>query len=748
MLFNTKNTLRPTKPTHPVVVILPVYRDVEMTKRAILSAMDGVLGVVDAQLLAINDASPDSGMQEMLKNCALQWPHRVTVLKNNSNMGFVKTVNRGLDYFAKYDAVLLNSDVVVANDWLKRLIAEAYQKEKVATVTPFSNNATICSFPYFLHDNDSFSKLATSTIDQVFQETYLPCIEAPTGVGFCMYIRRAILDEIGSLNFEKFGRGYGEENDLCQRAIKNGWQNLISPNIYAHHEGEISFADDKQALVENAMQVIDALHPNYHADVQKFIKLDPLKSARVTRYIQLVASLRIPKVLHISHGLGGGITQHIEELGCYFSQSMIQLVMEAQGNTSEITLRLAISNHADALFFNMQNEYSSVIAILKTIDITCVHFHHTLGHDPLIFQLPRDLGVPHLVTVHDFYWLAGNPTLTDENGKYPGYYSDTLNNPLYPLPKDMSLESFRKPLSLLFSTAKSIIFPSYSTKNIFCNIYRLENTSVAPHLEITRELGKKLIRTKKKSDYSIGVLGALSKEKGADLLEQLAAIAQSAKMPYHFKLLGYAYKNLANIETTGPYEAIELTQLIQQHKLDIIFFPAQWPETYSYTLSYALASALPIIAPDTGAFSERLSGRASTLLFTPTTSASELNRHIENFITNITNGAEISAKKFADDNDTCHNFYQQDYLDITSSLCKTNKPQLDQFQLENKWLTKSSAIEKLGWKERVLAYLWQLYMLDSLQWIVRLIPFGSRRLIKRYLSHKPLHDIIKTSDKE
>ena len=38
----------------------------------------------------------------------------------------------------------------------------------------------------------------------------------------------------------------------------------------------------------------------------------------------------------------------------------------------------------------------------------------------------------------------------------------------------------------------------------------------------------------------------------------------------------------------------------------MIFFPGQCPETYSYTLSYALATGLPIVAPRLGALSERL----------------------------------------------------------------------------------------------------------------------------------------------
>jgi GT2 family glycosyltransferase len=62
-------------------------------------------------------------------------------------------------------------------------------------------------------------------------------VEIPTGVGFCMYARRACLDEIGLFDLEKFGSGYGEENDLCRRALSAGWRNILAPNIFVRHYG-------------------------------------------------------------------------------------------------------------------------------------------------------------------------------------------------------------------------------------------------------------------------------------------------------------------------------------------------------------------------------------------------------------------------------------------------------------------------------------------------------------------------------
>ncbi len=729
--------------TSEIVVIVPVYRQVEMTQRAILAAMPEVLELANAHLLAINDASPDEGMQVMLEACALRWPDKFTVLKNTVNLGFVGTVNRGLAYFPKHDVVLLNSDVVVANNWLTRLANEAYQMDNIGTVTPFSNNATICSFPKFIEKNNLIFKLKVDEIDAIFNQSYLPCVAAPTGVGFCMYIRRACLDEIGVLNEEKFGRGYGEENDLCQRSLKKGWQNLISPNIYAYHEGEVSFGDDKQALVESAMQVIDELHPNYHADVQKFIQQDGLKLARLTRYIQVLASIDAPKVLHISHGLGGGIGQYINELETYYQDTVANLLIEPQQNSTKgIRLSLSVADNVDTLFLNLNTDYKAFIKLLESINVSCVHFHQTVGHSAEIFNIADDLDVPHIISIHDFYWLAGNPTLTDEQGHYPGAYSENLINPLYPLPDNMSLQSFRKPLIKLFAKAKHIIFPSYATQIIFANVYEFKRASVAYHLELNRDMQKPVAKLKNKKIYTIGVLGALSREKGADILEALAVLAKTQNLTYQFKLLGYAYRPLKDIDTTGVYQTEKLSTLIKTEKLDMIFFPAQWPETYSYTLSYALDAGLPIIAPELGAFPERLSGRVNSLLFAYPADINVLATLLTQFIDNLNGEANITAPVVK--SRQVSDFYQQQYRPLISKQSgESSKILVNEGLIKGQWLIPSGAEGDLNQREKILAYLWYFYSHDAMQGLVKLIPFRVSRFIKRMLSRRPLHDIIK-----
>ncbi len=659
-------------PTHPVAVILPVYRNLVMTKRCILAAMPGILDLPNAYIVAINDASPDYGMQEMLEELSAQWPNILLILRNEKNLGFVGTVNRGLAYFSTHDAVLLNSDVIVPKDWLSRLINEAYSRADIGTVTPFSNNATICSFPHFLQENCQPFNLDVDSIDGVFKLAKLPCITAPTGVGFCMYIRRSCLDEIGYLNEEKFGKGYGEENDFCQRAIKQGWLNIITPNIYAYHEGGVSFSSDKQALINRAMLVLDSLHPNYHEDVRLFIRNDPLKLARITRFTNLLSTISAPKVLHISHKLGGGIGQHVEELAHYYNQKLANILLTPFSKNGAICISLSIGQPSDRLIFNIPSEYDDMLVFLKALGVSAVHFHHTLDLNPQILSLPNDLGVAYILTVHDFYWLNGNPTLTDETGKFPGFYTDTSHNPLYPLPSGVTPIIWREALRTFIENADCVLYPSNATKTLFENTFKPHKTIVTPHIEMQCDVTVQPHSFPRKESYILGVLGAIGREKGADALEEISIQAKTSNTPLKFKLIGHAYRKLKTVESTGKYGSNKLVTLIQQHKLDIIFFPAQWPETYSYTLSYALNSGLPIIAPNIGAFPERLSGRKNTLLFKHLTPTDELLNQIIIFVDELAKGDPVTAPIFKAP-ESLTDFYTSDYISIVSRNLHTHR---------------------------------------------------------------------------
>ena len=135
----------------PVVdLIVPVYRGLAETRRC----LDSVLAFpqqTSHEIVVIDDCSPEPELSVWLRDLADTGA--ITLLENPVNTGFVNAVNRGMVLHPDRDVVLLNSDTEVHGDWLDRLRGHAYSDPMIGTVTPFSNNATLCSYPRFMQDN-------------------------------------------------------------------------------------------------------------------------------------------------------------------------------------------------------------------------------------------------------------------------------------------------------------------------------------------------------------------------------------------------------------------------------------------------------------------------------------------------------------------------------------------------------------------------------------------------------------------
>jgi GT2 family glycosyltransferase len=259
-------------------VVIPVYKGLEQTRTCIESVLGSPRGTA-AEVVAVDDATPDPAIAQYLRGLAAQG--RITLLVNEANLGFVQSVNRGMALHADRDVVLLNSDTEVANDWLGRLHAAAHSAPDVATVTPFSNNATICSYPYEGWKGGLPGTLGLAALDALFAKANARrMIDLPTAVGFCMYIRRDCLKAIGAFDAERFGRGYGEENDFCMRAGKAGWRNLFAADVFVYHEGSVSFSDERFDLIKAAAPLLIALHPEYPLRVHEFVERDEASALR------------------------------------------------------------------------------------------------------------------------------------------------------------------------------------------------------------------------------------------------------------------------------------------------------------------------------------------------------------------------------------------------------------------------------------------------------------------------------------
>ncbi|TWO72388.1 glycosyltransferase family 2 protein [Caenimonas sedimenti] len=276
-----------------VDVVVPVYLDLGETQRCV----ESVLAAANRcawRLVIVNDASPEPALAGWLRELAGS-DARVVLLENLENLGYGGAVNRGIGASEANDVILLNSDTEVANDWIDRLRAAAYSDARVFSVTPFSNNATICSYPRMCEDNALPAGWNVADLDRAFAEANRNAVlDIPTAVGFCMYVRRDGLRDVGLFDMELFGKGYGEENDLCLRAADAGWRNLHALDVFVRHTGGVSFGASKKPREAEAMVLLRQLYPGYEPDVHDYIQRDPPAQARARAGAALAAMREEP----------------------------------------------------------------------------------------------------------------------------------------------------------------------------------------------------------------------------------------------------------------------------------------------------------------------------------------------------------------------------------------------------------------------------------------------------------------------
>jgi GT2 family glycosyltransferase/glycosyltransferase involved in cell wall biosynthesis len=274
-----KNTFNAIVKRPRVKVIVPIYNAYEEVKQC-LQYLEYYSNFDIADILLINDCSSDKRIVDLLE------PYKTKayfeVLANEQNLGYTKTINRGIEYSKGSDIILLNSDTIVTPYWIEGLLLAGYKEKNIGTVTAMSNNAGAFSFPNMGEENLvpqdlSYEAYAMEIIKKL--HAYEP-IEVPTGSGFCMYIKCDVLEKIGLFDAQTFPRGYGEENDFCMRTLESGYKNLISIYSYIYHIRSASFKEEKQALIEAGVNNVIKRYPNYTKLVKEAFNSKQMQAIR------------------------------------------------------------------------------------------------------------------------------------------------------------------------------------------------------------------------------------------------------------------------------------------------------------------------------------------------------------------------------------------------------------------------------------------------------------------------------------
>ena len=261
-----------------VLVALLVYNGRTFVPRAIESLERMVSGSSnDVDVIVFDDASPEPGWSAELE--AICQRHLVDYYRSPRNLGIPRNMNLGLlrAEAAGYDHVILcNSDVVVPVNLADSMVAVADADPRIASVTAWSNNASIFSIPNedgerWLTDVGAVDQVSATLAAEFADEP----LDIPVGMGFCLSVRVAAIREVGLMD-PVFGRGYCEEVDWCRRALALGWRNVLARNTYVFHMGSATtllaglLAPGERTVQVNE-SIIDQRHPRYRDETATWV---------------------------------------------------------------------------------------------------------------------------------------------------------------------------------------------------------------------------------------------------------------------------------------------------------------------------------------------------------------------------------------------------------------------------------------------------------------------------------------------
>lgn len=246
--------------TDIIVCVHNALDDVQRCLRSVLQHTGPVY-----RLIVVDDGSDAPTRDWLARFCASQ---SITLIRNEKAGGYTLAANQGMRASDGRYVVLLNSDTIVTQRWLERLqFAAEVRGERTGIVGPLSNTASWQSIPEIEHQGD----WATNPLpDGVTLAQWADWVALHSGRiypllpflnGFCLLIKRSLIEAIGLFDEENFGRGYGEENDYCLRARAAGFQLVLADDCYVYHAQSKSYSHERRKpLADAAGQALVAKH--------------------------------------------------------------------------------------------------------------------------------------------------------------------------------------------------------------------------------------------------------------------------------------------------------------------------------------------------------------------------------------------------------------------------------------------------------------------------------------------------------
>jgi hypothetical protein len=383
--------------------------------------------------------------------------------------------------------------------------------------------------------------------------------------------------------------------------------NLTPTQLVTHY---IQIGQQEDRIVSKKHATILTNNPEFDIDFYK-LHYDDLHNMTptqlVTHYIQVGRKeLRIVSnnncnaspynIISISHNMGGGTQTYIDNIN-----SLYNIYYEINIKTQEL---FYLKHNDDSIKCDNTYNLSNIISYNTIVLFNHLLTRHNTINTKLFYNIYNNCKYSKLIfIIHDYHLI------------YPNCPNPIKNVHGYPTPSDDNLQFVND----IFSKCDLVVFNSYNCFNNYKKYINLDNykciiTNSTPDI-ITNNYN---IYPSINKVYNIGIIGHIDcLHKGRKLLRNISHILSQ----HMFTVFGvknehsHLFNNAPNIKYLGVYKNNDIFELINKHNIDFFMFVSVFEETYSYTLSIAMQTGLPIFYNDIGCYRERLFGRNNAYAF-------------------------------------------------------------------------------------------------------------------------------------
>lgn len=232
---------------HAVSVVIPVYGKGAMT-RVCLDSVFRTVGRIVPEVIVVDDCSPEGTLAEILGM------NGVRILRNERNLGFIGSCNRGAEEAIGDVVVFLNNDTICLPGWLDALVGTLVESSSIGLV------GAQLIYPDGTLQESGAIVWRSGEAQQIGRgrhpgEPEFSCLrDVDYCSGACIALRRNDFTRLGMFD-SLYAPAYYEDTDLAFRVRKAGMRVVVQPaSRVIHLEGATGGTDTSSGVKKNQVE--------------------------------------------------------------------------------------------------------------------------------------------------------------------------------------------------------------------------------------------------------------------------------------------------------------------------------------------------------------------------------------------------------------------------------------------------------------------------------------------------------------